>query len=803
MSEPLKLTKLFHIDDVTGRLSHETTYIGIDFGTSTTVVSMATYNPITRAIECRSLQLAQIDRYGAKMYGEIFPTAIAVNNETGKPIYGQGAYDLKWNPDYTYCVNLWHSFKMELGKDLGPCWYDSDQPTIKSPLDATKVFFKFLKRSIDTFIAEETLPANIKYAVSIPASFESNQRNDLMEALKANGITMDGALFIDEPNAAFLGYINSGETDPIQLNEEYNPKVMVFDFGAGTCDISLLEITVDHHGIHSNNLSISKFEELGGNDIDRYIAHNYLLPQLLTANNLYGEKDPFTTKQKEVIANQLLGIAENMKKRLCEDFNYLLSDPEVMNDVVANGSGITVDTTNLAIHTDNGTLTIDQLCLRYNDFNATMNVFFKKPLFGSFTNKEQQKRYNSIQVAINTALSKAHVTHNEIDYVIMIGGSSRNPFVQQRIKKLFSNATVMVPRELQALVSQGAALHSILKNGMEIQAVRPIVGESIIVVSQEGNVPVIPAGTEVPFETVVKDAFTTGAKVYQEIEIPVCVGSDKKMLYNLKLSRAHGEPFPEYTLVTLYFEMDSDKILHVKAESLGESWRAECHNPLDNAAMTDGEAKVLKAQRASYVSAANNGNRPTARSLEDLSKAYEENDQAFLAAETLEEKIHYYPDSSRYNYIGVLFHNSGYYNKAIKYFRMALVEKPNDATILQNLGHSLSLIGKNKEARCLLEKAVEIKGDYAHAITTLAAIEETENNSDRSQELYRRAYNIFKRKWHEDDLDDCSRGWFISVAKKLNELDMARKLTEERKKKQSHGYSLENTLFGTDKAAKL
>ena len=188
-----------------------------------------------------------------------------------------------------------------------------------------------------------------------------------MKALEENDIIVDGSLFIDEPNAAFLGYINSGETAPIEMRSEYNPKVLVFDFGAGTCDISLLEITADHHGMHSNNLSISQFAELGGNDIDRYIANNFLLPQLLKANNLDGDNDLLTSKQKDAVANQLLGIAENMKKRLCEtDFNYLLSDPDVMDEVVASGNGITIDTPELAIHTNSGTLTIGKLWLTAN-----------------------------------------------------------------------------------------------------------------------------------------------------------------------------------------------------------------------------------------------------------------------------------------------------------------------------------------------------------------------------------------------------------------------------------------------------
>lgn len=802
MSESLRLTKLFNINEDCRWLPKDTSYVGIDFGTSTTVVSIATYNPQSKEIDCRSLLLPQKDQYGADMYGELFPTVIAQNITTNKPIYGQGAYDLKWHPDYTFKVNLWHSFKMELGKDLGPCWHDSLQSKIKSPQDATKQFFKFLKRSMEKAINEEGLPSNIKYAVSIPASFESNQRKDLMNALTENDIIVNGSLFIDEPNAAFLGYINSNETAPLELNNEYNPKVLVFDFGAGTCDISILELTIDHNGMHSNNLSISQFAELGGNDIDRYVANNILLPQLLKANHMDGKNDVLTNKEKEAIANQLLGTAENMKKRLCnEDFNYLLSDPQVLDDFVAEGRGITIDTPDLSISTNYGTLSIDKLWLSYADFIHTMNIFFKTPLggsLGSYTVKGHQKRYNSIQSAINTALAKAHIDHGEIDYVIMIGGSSKNPFVQQRIKQIFSDATVMVPRELQALVSQGAALHSILTHGMNIQAVRPIVGEPIIVISQDGNVTVIEAGTVVPFEAQIGNVFTTGTKSFREIEIPVCVGCDTKILYNLKLRRKNGEDFPENTPVKLFFVMDNDKILHVQAESLGETWEAICENPLDNAAMTTGEAKILKAQRASYVSAVNNGNKPTPQALENLSRAYEDNDQEFLAAETLEEKIQYYPDNSIYNRIGVLFGNSGNKNKAIKYYRLALKEDPNNAIILTNLGNNLYQIGELNEARAILEKAIELKGDYAIAVYLLAKIEETEDNSKRAQELFQRAYNIFKQKWDVKDLNDCHKGWFITVARKLGKFEIANTLQKELDlNTQSRGYSLENTLFGT------
>lgn len=85
--------------------------------------------------------------------------------------------------------------------------------------------------------------------------------------------------------------------EAITIPNGINPKMLVFDFGAGTCDISILEIGVNRKGVYSKNLSISKFEKLGGDDIDRYIAYNILYPELLVQNGL--DSDDFIMSEKE------------------------------------------------------------------------------------------------------------------------------------------------------------------------------------------------------------------------------------------------------------------------------------------------------------------------------------------------------------------------------------------------------------------------------------------------------------------------------------------------------------------------
>src|SRR5690606_20934297 len=136
----------------------------------------------------------------------------------------------------------------------------------------------------------------------VPASFEANQRKDLFAALEFAGIEGSEIRLMDEPNAAFLSYLidmesRSSQGRFIETLQARSRNVIVFDFGAGTCDISILEVSVSQDSILSRNLGISKFWALGGDDIDRAIAGKVLLPQLVGGEGV--AKYLFTTTQLE------------------------------------------------------------------------------------------------------------------------------------------------------------------------------------------------------------------------------------------------------------------------------------------------------------------------------------------------------------------------------------------------------------------------------------------------------------------------------------------------------------------------
>ena len=776
-SNGLTLHQLFNIPEGAEDKVKGKTFIGIDFGTSTTVVSMATYDSNNQQVICSSLQLLQLQPDGNLVEAELFPSIIAISNE-GRPLIGQGAYLLKSNPEYVFGENIWYSFKMELGKDLGPRWYRSRQSRIKSPQDATKVFFKQLKKCIERACRDNGFPTDINYAVSIPASFESNQRKDLLDALAANEITMSGKTLIDEPNAAFIGYINPNiyYTEPLELKEGYNPKVLVFDFGAGTCDISLLEISADYKGYHSRNISISQFSELGGNDIDRYIANNYLLPGILKLNGM--SEDDYTSSQLDKISMQLMGVAEQLKIAICKDFDYLLTDKSSLKQVVESEGGRTLEIPT-KIYTDYKELHQSSFTLSYKDFIDTMNVFFKKGLFSSSTKIKRQKRYNSIYATIDSAITKAHVNKNEIDYVMMIGGSSKNPFVQQSIKEYFKGQTkVLIPQNLQALVSQGAAIHSLLVNGFGITIVRPITSEPIVVVTKgEEVVPVIPAGTEIPFSPIVIEDFSTGETEMSTIEIPICVTNEKKMLANLKIEDPVGEPFPANTQIVVTLEMNADKLLSAHATCLGMECKVVSENPFANTYLTDDERNIIKAQIGTYISANNNGGIPSQYSLRELRKAYENADKDYQAAEVLEEEIQLYPQSDMYNRLGVLYHNGGNYNKAIHFYKKAIDHDPNSPWAYSNLGHDYYIIGKYEEAKDMLRKAIEIRAESTSALITIGRIYEEEGDKEKAYKYYEQAYNILMRQYHNGQLSQVDYGWLTDVARKLGKYKEAAEIS--------------------------
>lgn len=768
------------------------TFVGIDFGTSTTVVSMAEVNPETGNLDCITLRLRQTDEHGNPIDAELLPSVVAWPG-SGQVVIGQEAYACKFRPEeFVEHKNLWHSFKMELGQDLGPEWNtETDYDEITSPYDATKAFFRYLNMVIPEAVEKAGMPDDIVYAISVPASFSSNQRNDLLRAATEGGIRISQTTLIDEPNAAFLAYINPVEKGrsprlPIEFAKSWQPKVLVFDFGAGTCDISLVELYADFEGVHTGNMSISKFSRLGGNDIDRYIAAEILLPRIAKASKV--DLKEFTDEEKQSVVRSLTGIAEQLKIKACNAYaSFLMKDPDALTTMRKENRGVSVYA-DYCCPTPHGVLAGDDFKLPYDDFERAIKYFLSAENH-DLKGRKHVKSDNTIEALLEDAMGKAHVNKSEIDYVLMVGGSSKNPFVQRAIGKFLPKAKMLTPDGMQTLVSNGAAIHSLLYNAFGIQVIRPIVSEKIVVMTCDDTpYTVVEAGTDIPFVKEIDGALVSPDRRLAQLELPICVGTDQRLLYTLTLKKPDGETIGACQPVRLRLEFDFNKVLSITASCEGQKCHVNLENPLSNEFLTAGEKRIYKARKASNMSTMTRADRkPTWQSMMDLVDAYSDNDNKIMAAETYEKAIGMHPQricADIYNRIGVHYHNAGNYGKAMEMFKKALRLNADYFWAVANLGHDYLITGEYDKAQQLLEHAEKIKPDEGPLHVKMYRLYKYMGKTELAAKHGEQGYNILMQKLLDRTIDSCDYGWLLSHARDLGkDTEKITKLSPENKKK--------------------
>jgi molecular chaperone DnaK (HSP70) len=185
-------------------------FLGVDFGTATTVVSQVILAESAGAFSVQPLTISQPSAHGGVIRDALVNTVLSYRSDT--LLFGQDAYNLR--PRLTEGRNTFSSFKMGLGLDLGPEYAATVLPngrvpgvTVERPSDATREFFKLLCAAIHDELRATGQSSQIKFAFTVPAAFQANQRRDLLKAIGDCGIEVDESCLIDEPNAAFLSYI--------------------------------------------------------------------------------------------------------------------------------------------------------------------------------------------------------------------------------------------------------------------------------------------------------------------------------------------------------------------------------------------------------------------------------------------------------------------------------------------------------------------------------------------------------------------------------------------------------------------
>lgn len=688
------------------------TFVGIDFGTSTTVVSVVmTENSGWRL--AKTLQISQPAELGGSITHHLVNTVLAWTGE--QLLFGRDAYRLRQELIEGY--NVFSSFKMRLGVDVGPTYPqtalrrgDSDV-AIEDANDATTEFFRLLLAGIREAIRDEGLPEDLGFAVSVPASFEANQRRDLLRNMAHAGFPDQGVSLIDEPNAAFLSFLQtSARTESnLELLDRFKTSgtnILVYDFGAGTCDISILEVRLANDNVVSRNRAISRFTALGGDDIDRAIARVALLPQLVSASAGY------TPEQRDVeerIIPRLQPSAERLKLAAIEwlttrGIDTLKGIRDLADEEFSDHGISSFRIRGHSLSLDRPSMTLAQLAdaiqpfvARYDPDKSTTHVF----------------------APVANAIEKSGLDAAELDAVIFIGGSAANPIVRNAVMRhLPATVKAVVPTDLRSHVSLGASLHSLCVHALGKDIIQPITSESIYVITRGGGLETaIPAGAEVPTPNPYLTRLRIDRPSQTVVELPICVGSESKLLGLLRITSKETDGFTLGEEVLVSASLTHDKLLHIEASVAGVKVQTGLLNPPANTELTPDESKMLEAKQKFNLELLSSKGRPS----KDVVLAYAEaasDAEAFeLAAEMYMAVERIDPSEDHATNICYCFSRAKRSKQSIEWARRAHDRDPSAIT-----AYNLSCNARGYEKESLLRESLKFDPTHSYSLLSLGRL---------------------------------------------------------------------------------
>jgi len=427
------------------------------------------------------------------------PSVVAFS-KTGERMVGQVAKrQAITNPDRTI---------MSIKREMGSNYKVSIDDKKYTPQEISAMILQKLKTDAESYLGASVTEA----VITVPAYFTDSQRQATKDAGKIAGL--DVKRIINEPTAAALAY---------GLDKESDQKIMVYDLGGGTFDVSVLEIgdgVIEVLATAGNN-------RLGGDDFDECVT-KYLVDEFRKDSgvDLSGDK---------VAMQRLREAAEKAKIEL---------------------SGVSSTNINLPY------ITADATGPKHLDVTLT------KAKFNELTGHLVEKTLGPVR----QALSDSDLSAGQLSKVLLVGGSTRIPAVQEAVKNLTGKEPFkgVNPDEC---VAQGAAIQGGVLGG-DIEGILLLdVTPLSLGIETLGGVctKLIERNTTIP--TKKSQVFSTAADNQTSVEVHVLQGEREMAQYNKSLGRFHLDGIAParrgVPQIEVSFDIDANGIVDVSAKDLG------------------------------------------------------------------------------------------------------------------------------------------------------------------------------------------------------------------------------------------
>ena len=468
-----------------GEISFMAKMIGIDLGTTNSCVAFLENGHATLIPSAEG--------------GRTTPSVVAFTRN-GERLVGEAAKrQAVTNADRTFS-----SVKREMGSDR---MYQVDGKKYR-PQELSAMILQKLKTDAENYIGEAVKDA----VITVPAYFTDAQRQATKDAGTIAGLNV--LRIINEPTSAALAY---------GFDKQAARKIMVYDLGGGTFDVSILEIGSDMIEV----LATAGNNHLGGDDFDQCVV-GWLLDQFRKANNMDLSKDPMAMQR-------LVEAAEKAKIELSSSKESAI---------------------NLPFLAQRGTESLH------------LETILTRAKFEELT----EHLVSATRGPVQQALEDAGLTAGQIERVLLVGGSTRIPAVQEAVRKMMGRepSRDINPDECVALGAclQGGVLTGTVNSLLLIDVTPLSLGIETV-----GDVfaQIIPRNTPLPCHH--SQVFTTAANFQTSVEINVLQGergtaSGNKSLGKFRLDgiRRAMRGVPQ---IEVNFTIDTNGIVQVSAKDLG------------------------------------------------------------------------------------------------------------------------------------------------------------------------------------------------------------------------------------------